>query len=132
MQAASCKKTVAFDYTAARCNIAEKDRIRREKNAELFSQATRECAAINEMIKAHYNPKRIYQWGSLLDQKMFNELSDIDIAVEGLGSAEKFFALYGEAEKLTSFSLDLVELEKINSVDAESIRKKGKIIYERQ
>lgn len=51
------------------------------------------------MIIEHFNPVRIYQWGSLLDKKMFTDYSDIDIALEGIGSIE-----------------DIIELEKIERV----------------
>jgi predicted nucleotidyltransferase len=121
-----------FDYAAARRAIEERERKRKEANKRLFEQATRDCEAIISMIKERYNPKRIYQWGSLLNKAKFDEMSDIDIAVEGLGPAEKFFALYGDAEKMTDFSLDLVELEKVHPLDMDSIRLHGRLVYERE
>jgi predicted nucleotidyltransferase len=125
-------ESTPFDYAAARRAIEERERKRREANERRFEQATRDCEAIISMIKERYNPKRIYQWGSLLNKAKFDEMSDIDIAVEGLGSAEKFFALYGDAEKMTDFSLDLVELEKVHPLDMDSIRLHGRLVYERE
>ncbi len=84
------------------------------------------------MIIKKYNPKRIYQWGSLLHPEQFSEISDIDIAVEGIGSAETFFKLFGEADAMTKAPLDLVELEKVEPVHRESIIRKGRLIYERK
>ncbi len=95
-----------------------------------------ECAVsdfnkIKGMIVERYNPRRIYQWGSLLDRSHFREYSDIDIAVEGVNDPESFFKMYGDAEKLTSFPLDLLDIEKIPTEFAEIIKSKGKIVYER-
>jgi predicted nucleotidyltransferase len=85
-----------------------------------------------QLIIDRYRPKRIYQWGSLLHPEEFNDLSDIDIAVEGLKSAKIFFDLFGAIEELTKFPVDLVEIEKIDPIHAESIRKNGKLVYERK
>ena len=86
---------------------------------------------IFRMIRQKYNPKKIYQWGSLLDRAKFQEISDIDIAVEGLLSVEDLFALLGDAEKLSDFPLDIVELERIHPLRAKSIRERGRLVYER-
>ncbi len=63
-------------------------------------------------------------------ERHFTELSDIDIALEGITAPEDFFALLGDAKELTSFPLDIVQLEKIHPLHAQSIRKRGKLIYE--
>jgi predicted nucleotidyltransferase len=83
------------------------------------------------MIASEYRPRRIYQWGSLLHPERFNENSDIDLAVEGIIDAETFFKLLGDAMKLTSFPLDIIQIEKIEAEFAETIRLSGKIVYER-
>ena len=62
----------------------------------------------------------------------FSFISDIDIAVEGITSAEAFFAMYGDAEALTNFPLDIVQIEKIEKLHAQSIREKGRVVYERE
>ncbi|MDZ7318873.1 MAG: nucleotidyltransferase domain-containing protein [candidate division KSB1 bacterium] len=84
------------------------------------------------MIIHKYRPAKIYQWGSLLNERLFSEHSDIDIALEGLDSVEDYFALLGDAGEMTSFPLDIVLLEKIHPLHAESIKKKGRLIYERE
>ena len=83
------------------------------------------------MIVRDYSPKRIYQWGSLLNKKNFREYSDIDIAVDGVDTPEEFFEMYGKAEKLTDFSLDLIDINKIEPTFAEIIKMKGKAVYEK-
>jgi predicted nucleotidyltransferase len=83
------------------------------------------------MIIKKYKPEKIYQWGSLLNKKHFSEISDIDIAVQGIGNVGKFFAMFGEADIMTKFDLDLLDIDKIDSIHAESIKKNGRIVYER-
>jgi len=66
-----------------------------------------------------------------LDRRSFSEISDIDIALGGLPDAETYFAILGEAMRMTSFPLDLVELEKIGAENASHIREYGRPVYER-
>ena len=83
------------------------------------------------MLARDYAPERIWQWGSLLDRRRFSEISDFDIAAEGIPDTATFFDLYGKALELTAFPLDLVELERIEALHAESIRKGGMLVYQR-
>jgi len=119
-----------IDIRAARRNLErrwEKERIEAEKK---FGKATREAAAIITMIIGKYRPRRIYQWGSLLDKEKFGEHSDIDIAVEGITGAERFFALLGDAGDMTGFPLDIVQMEKIEPEFADIIRMKARVVYD--
>ena len=50
-----------------------------------------------------YRPLRVYQWGSLLHPEHFSEISDIDIALEGLSSPEEYFAILGDVMNMSSF-----------------------------
>ena len=120
-----------FDIQKAREFVQRKQEKILRKNRELFEKAWDDFNNIVALIIERYKPKRIYQWGSLLNEEYFSEISDIDIAVEGIKSVEEYFQMYGEVSKLTDFTLDLIEIEKIEPVYAESIRKKGKLIYEK-
>ena len=119
-----------FDYKQASNFLIKKESLEKEKNFQLYQEATKDAKFIIDMIK-QYNPQAIYQWGSLLHQEQFDINSDIDIAVEGIDSAEKFFELYGKAESMTEFSLDLIEIEKISEVHKKSIQGNGRIVYEK-
>ena len=83
------------------------------------------------MIVRDYKPLRIYQWGSLLEDRHFSEISDIDIAVEGITDAEALSGLRTEAERLTRFPLDIVAIEHMHPAYAEHIRRRGRIVHER-
>lgn len=120
-----------FDIDAARRRLAEKARRRSAANRKRRRQALNDFNRIVDMLVTEYNPPRIWQWGSLLDENSFSEISDIDVAVEGVKSSEEFFAMFGAADDLTDFSLDMVQMEKIHPLHADSIRKKGRLVYER-
>jgi predicted nucleotidyltransferase len=116
----------------ARKRLQDRDQRAQRQCEDLYQQASSEAKAIIELIIRKYSPLRIYQWGSLLRPNTFRPYSDIDIATEGITDAEQFFTLLGDAQKLTRFPLDLVQLERIIPEYADDIRQKGKLIYERQ
>jgi predicted nucleotidyltransferase len=123
---------MTINIEKARAFQQRKADARRQRCARLHAKAVQDFEAILQMIIEKYHPARIYQWGSLLHPEQFREFSDIDIAVEGLeGGAEAFFALYGDAEKMTDFPLDLLEIEKIEPTFADLIKMKGRVVYER-
>jgi predicted nucleotidyltransferase len=107
----------------------KRERTRRARTA-LLEQAQSDARAIIERIAQAHNPQRIYQWGSLVETGHFTELSDIDIALEGLRSVEEFFAILGEVMGMTTFPLDIIELEKVDTETAEGIRRQGRIVHE--
>ncbi|MDE0024595.1 MAG: hypothetical protein OXP69_09320 [Spirochaetaceae bacterium] len=94
-----------------------------------FDAAWSEFDSIVEMIVREFAPLRVWQWGSLLDRRHFSARSDIDIAVEGLGRAERLFELYARAEELTTFPLHVVELERIETEYARLIRGSGRLVH---
>lgn len=119
-----------IDLAAVRKFLADKE-VRRQKILDKrFQQATDDCAQIVKKIIDDYAPRRIWQWGSLLDRRRFSEISDIDLALEGLSGPEEFFKIIGDAMELTNFPVDIVELEKIEPENADYIRETGKLIYE--
>ncbi len=120
-----------FNYKQARLFLKEKNLKRRNNLLRRHRKAYRDFNLIVKHIIAGYNPVRIYQWGSLLSFERFSEISDIDVAVEGVTSAEDFFKLYGELMEITNFHIDLVQLEKIEPEFADLIKQNGKLIYER-
>jgi len=120
-----------FDYTKARQFLEKKERDREQSIDKRFEQARKDFQKILEFIIENYCPKRIYQWGSLLNRENFAEISDIDIALEGITSAEQLFEIYGAIMNMTDFSIDLIQIEKIEPEFAELIKTKGKIVYER-
>ena len=119
------------DLERARAFQAEKERRRRAVLDARFERATRDARAIVAAIAEQVNPRRIYQWGSLLDRSRFSEISDIDLAVEGLGGPAEFFRTLGIAMEGTTLPVDVIELEKVPHEIAERIRTRGVVVHER-
>ena len=93
--------------------------------------ARQDFDAIVAAIAREYSPVRIYQWGSLVEERHFSEMSDIDIAVEGITDQAAISALRGTAEELTRFPLDIVAIEHVHPAYADHIRRRGRVVYER-
>ena len=118
---------MSMSVDVGQCREFLRNRAKRRQAAleERFAKAWRDFEAIAALAIEKYRPRRVYQWGSLLERARFWEHSDIDLAVEGVTEAERFFALYGEADRLTSFALDLVQMERVEPEYAELIRQNG-------
>lgn len=122
---------MSIDLDRVREFLARKDERRRRELDGRFARAGSDFERIVHHIVSVYNPLRVYQWGSLLERAHFSEISDIDIAIEGLEGPEEYFAMLGDAIKMTDLPIDLIEMEKIPAATAEHIRKTGRMIYER-
>jgi predicted nucleotidyltransferase len=59
------------------------------------------------------------------------EISDIDIAVEGLSGTAQYFQALGIAMEETDFRVDIVELDKLDAENREEIKRRGRLVYER-
>ncbi len=112
-------------------NLERRNSERKAGCLELWKRACMDFEEIKNRIICNYAPTRIYQWGSLLHPELFNENSDIDIGIEGLVGGGTLFHLYDDVEKLTQFSLDIVEVDKILPEFADIIKMKSRIVYER-
>jgi predicted nucleotidyltransferase len=121
-----------FDIAAAARTLLAKEQRRREHNRRLFARASADCARIVEMAVRDFKPRRVLQWGSLLEPDGFDGRSDIDIAVEGLAGARQFLDLLGRALDMTEFPVDLVELENLDPENRESLLRRAKVVYERE
>jgi len=126
------EQTDKFDIEKARLFVKKKSaNISRERHRR-FEKAWHDFDNIVALLIRRHNPEKIYQWGSLLSENHFSEISDIDIAVKGIKSAEQHFRMIGEAMELTDFPLDLVDIDKIDPVYAERIKSRGRLVYERK
>jgi len=120
-----------IDLVRVRSFLREKDDRRKLRLAECLRRAQEDARRIIEHLGRTYSPPRIYQWGSLLETAHFSEISDIDIGVEGLSGPEQYFAMLGDAMRMTTFPVDLVELEKVDEETAQALRRRSRVVYER-
>ena len=73
----------------------------------------------------------VIQWGSVLRQERFTEISDIDIAVEGITDPETWSHLETDVLAIVSFPLHLIPFEQVIPVHQQDILSRGNVIYER-
>ncbi len=121
-----------FDIEAARRSYRQRLRARRETLHERWEAARADADVIIAGIRDTWNPTRIVVWGSLLNPEQFREYSDIDIAVEGVIDMEAWSEMERWALGRTTFSLDLVPLEKLHREHRSRILRKGSVVYERK
>jgi predicted nucleotidyltransferase len=121
----------AIDLDKVRAFLAGKAATRRERLDRALARAEADFERIVRHISTQYPVTRIWQWGSLVEKRHFSEISDIDIALEGLGGPEEYSAILGDAMRMTDFPLDIIELEKIDLFDSARIRARGRLVYER-
>jgi predicted nucleotidyltransferase len=126
------KTAKSFDLHAARNRLVQAEEASRTRDRQRCKRASLDASKIIERIIEIARPKRIYQWGSLLSPEQFREYSDIDIALEGVRDPELFFKVLKEAEALTQFPVDIVQLETIEPEYASDIRTRGKLVYEHE
>ena len=115
---------------------ARAERLRRSKRRAsreaLLERALADAARLVAAIADEHRPLRIWQWGSLVHPERFSEISGIDIAVEGLEGGERALSsIRDTADSLTSFHVDLVEIEELDPGRAELIRRFGRVAWER-
>ena len=115
-----------------RAFVRERQRRKKSDLEARLAAARRDCDAIVSMIVRDFAPRRVYQWGSLINARHFSQRSDIDIAVEGITGPAELSAIRGAAERLTRFPLDIVAIEHVHPAYAEHIRRRGKVVYARQ
>ena len=120
-----------IDLDRVRAFLGDKDRRHHARIDERFERAGPDARAIIAQIAAQVNPRRIYQWGSLLDRARFSEISDIDIAVEGLRGPAEYFRTLGIAMEGTTLPVDVVELERVPAEISERIRTRGALVHAR-
>lgn len=122
---------MATDVRRALAFLREREKRRRAALERRYARACRDVKRIVRAWAREGAPRRVWQWGSLLHPSRFSEVSDIDLAVEGVADPERFHRLCAMAEKLTTLPLDLVQLERIEPEFAALIRERGKVVYER-
>jgi predicted nucleotidyltransferase len=112
--------------------LRRKRETRQEELQRRLEQAQADAARIRRRLIAEIDPKRIYQWGSLVHTQRFSEISDIDFALEGLPGQAEFFHALGIAMDETDFPVDIVELEKLDAATRDEIERRGRLVYERE
>ncbi len=100
------------------------EKIQEEKYKEKEKKRKEFLQKILINLRNYFSNKKVeevYLIGSLTQEGMFSEFSDVDIAVKGL--KEEFFKTICELEDLIERPIDLIEMEKC--FFSERIKKEG-------
>ena len=123
----ACEAESSIDIPTAARRLNRRRAAGRALLRERLLRAQKDARRIIGHIAAAYRPLRIRQWGSLVHTERFSEISDIDIALEGLAQDEKTIA-----EGMTEFPVDIVALERVEPGRADLIRRFGRVAWERE
>ena len=122
---------MAVDSAAAARWVTSRNEQRRERLRRLLRTAQRDAARIISALAEEYRPRRIYQWGSLVHTERFREISDIDIAIEGMACDEQALAsIRSQAELMTDLPVDLVVMGRLEPGRANLIRRFGTVAWQ--
>ena len=89
-------------------------------------------AAVRAIAPRYPQVRRAFLFGSVTRPGGLSEISDLDVAVEGMLGAEEFFALWRELEQtVDEWPVDLVELDRRAAHFARRVWETGELIYER-
>lgn len=119
-----------FDIQAARENWRKRVDERNQQRRELWERAKTEADCAVALIIERYEPRRVIQWGSVLRPERFTEISDIDIAVEGITDPETWSRLETDVLAVVSFPLHLIPFEQVIPVHQQDILARGRVVYE--
>jgi len=98
----------------------------RQMRAQQLHQVAQACA---HRLVQDFGAKKVYLFGSLLDQEWVHDRSDIDLAVEGL-EGKLYFKALSELWKLlpAGVELDLVLLEQAWPSLADRVKAEGMLL----
>ena len=119
------------DIATLRSFVLRKRRERAEVLAAKLEKARADFDRIVAVVVSEFDPDAVYQWGSLMEGRHLQEISDIDLAVSGILDARAFLRLCGRAQDLSGFPVHVVQMETIEPSYAASIKKRGRLVYER-
>jgi predicted nucleotidyltransferase len=115
-----------YEYVDAwRKRLAEKE-AQRQRQAAHLREIARACA---QRLVEDFGASRVYLFGSLMQENLVHDRSDIDLAVEGL-TGERYFEALSDIWGLLpqGVELDLVRLERAWPGLLERIEAEGELL----
>jgi predicted nucleotidyltransferase len=107
-------------------------KIEENKAANLYDAKSQDLInTIINIVKEHLHPKRIILFGSRATGRE-KKYSDFDIAVEGVDMDIRKERLLKDAldEKMRIYTVEVIDLDKVDDGFREIVMKTGRIIYE--
>ena len=111
----------------ARRFLLEKEQKESEAAEIRFAEAEKVFSEITQYIIIHYQPHEIRKCGSLLFKDVFNETSDIDIALRGV-EFRSLLELFLQFEAITP-RIHLIDIDDLDEPDKKVLLKYSEIVY---
>ncbi len=103
---------------------------RKERIERLRKEYLEQLNKMKELIE-DFHFKKIYIFGSFIKKEKFHFNSDIDLVIEGM-KEENFLKFYGRLLRKTSIPIDLKRYEDLSPEMKRSIKRGGKVFYEKK
>jgi len=97
------------------------------RRRELASQARAEAMRVAEVLVRDFGARRVYLFGSLLQEGRFHERSDVDLAVEGI-APERFFKTWAAVGADVHVPIELVDIDEVGEAMRELILEHGELL----
>lgn len=81
------------------------------------------------ILGRRFGARKVILYGSLAEGKYFDSVSDIDIAVSGIG--DKYFKALSYCKDLTEFAIDIRDYDEMPAEFKKKLEQKGRFLYER-
>lgn len=104
----------------------ERDKIRNK----MVEDALKDAKKVAKILVEKFGAKEVVLYGSLLEKRYYDDTSDIDLAVKGLGN--KYFRAYGYCIGVSKFNLDIRAYEDMTKKFRDIVNKEGKKLYEKK
>lgn len=128
------KRILCYNIIMDKTFAAYLPHIRQQWLDEHDSWATRRQSAwidaqkISDCLRTQFGAEQVLVFGSLIDTGLFDERSDIDIAVRGIPASQYFQAVTKIMTVSQTFSVDLVDLDTCPETLRQIILRDGKSI----
>ncbi len=118
------ESSVAYaSYAAhARRSLAARER----ESAARLARAWRHAEVVAAHLRSKYAPTRILAFGSLAHPELFDDHSDLDLAVEGIAWPD-YLRAWNEVDALSrEFRVDLVDIATVSDLMRRRIEEEGR------
>jgi len=100
---------------------------REKKQKDLIHDALKEARRVSGMLIKRFGASEVKLYGSLLEKEHFEETSDIDLAVKGLG--DRYLGAFGYCLRMSEYNLDIRQYEDLPERIKSIIDEKGLKLY---
>jgi predicted nucleotidyltransferase len=98
-------------------------------NRRIVKSALQDAMELARILVKKFGARAVVLYGSLAQGRYFDQTSDIDLAVKGIG--DNYFRAYGYCIRLSKFDIDVRAYDDMPRSMKSRIDKEGRLIYGR-